>query len=179
MNKTLEQVYHALELQRATLLKEIQGLSPNLIVTKPAPGQWSIVEILTHLYTSERLSIAYIKKKSQGIHQLKNAGLQQSLMLPILKISQRLPFKFKAPKVVVENTPEAMPLETLLEQWNLLRIELKSHLEHLGDAHVHKLVYKHPVAGRLSVVQAMQFFAEHITHHKAQIKRTLKSLNKL
>ena len=71
-----------------------------------------------------------------------------------------------------------MPLEALLEKWNLLRLELKSHLEHVADGHVHKLVYKHPVAGRLSVIQAMQFFAEHINHHKAQIKRTLKSLNK-
>lgn len=178
MNKTLEKLFQRLEEQRNTLLQNLQTHSPQQLAAKPSSDKWSALEILTHLYTSERLSFGYIKKKSQGIQHLKNAGLQQAFLVPILKISQRLPFKFKAPNVVKENTPEALPLDILISQWNLMRIELKSHLENIPDKHVHKLVYKHPIAGRLSLPQALQFFAEHINHHKPQIKRTLSFRNK-
>lgn len=178
MNKILEKLFQRLEEQRITLLQDLQTHSSQQLAAKPSSNKWSVLEILTHLYTSERLSFGYIKKKSQGIQHLKNAGIQQAFLVPILKLSQRLPFKFKAPNVVKENTPEALPLDKLISQWNLMRIELKSHLENIPDKHVHKLVYKHPIAGRLSLPQALQFFAEHINHHKPQIKRTLKSLHK-
>jgi uncharacterized damage-inducible protein DinB len=174
MNKALEHLFQNLEQQRITLLRDIQAHSSQQLAAKPYSKKWSVLEILTHLYTSERLSINYIKKKSLGIESLDNAGVRQALLIPALKISQRLPFRFKAPKVVVENTPEAMPFDQLISQWSLLRIELRSHLDHLSDAHVHKLVYKHPIAGRLSLPQAMQFFAEHINHHKPQIIKALK-----
>lgn len=177
MNKTLEKLFQRLEEQRTTLLQDLQTHSAQQLEVKPSSDKWSVLEILTHLYTSERLSFGYIKKKSQGVQHLKNAGIQQALLVPILKISQRLPFKFKAPNVVKENTPEALPLDKLISQWNLMRIELKSHLENIPDKHVHKLVYKHPIAGRLSLPQALQFFAEHINHHKPQIKRALSVKN--
>ncbi len=98
--------------------------------------------------------------------------------MPILTLSQRLPLRFKAPKVVLESTPELIPFDELVRQWDLLRLELHSHLVKLPNAHIHKLVYKHPIAGRLSLPQALQFFAEHINHHKPQIKRTLSFQNK-
>lgn len=175
MNLKLEKIYLALEAQRLDLLNQLKEYTTEQLETKPLPSGWSTLHVLTHLYTSEKLSFGYIKKKSLGIQNTANAGLKQTLLMPILKISQRLPFRFKAPRVVVENTPETMPLEQLINHWNLLRLELKAHLENVSDGHLHKLVYKHPIVGRLSLPQAMQFFAEHINHHKPQIKRALKS----
>jgi uncharacterized damage-inducible protein DinB len=137
-------------------------------------AKWSVLQILTHLYISEKMSLHYIKKKSLGINQVGNAGGWQNLKMIILKISQRIPFRYKAPRAVVQNTPEAMPLDVLLAHWDMLRLELKSMLENLPDKHVHKLVYKHPVAGRLSLLQAMEFFQEHVRHHKPQIDKILK-----
>ncbi len=175
VNSLLEKHFNRLEQQRTELINNLKGKSAAALAAAPAPGKWSILQILTHLYASEKLSFGYIKKKSQGIQHVGNAGLQQALIIPVLKISQRLPFRFKAPKVVVENTPETMPLEELINHWNLLRLELKTHLENVSDGHLHKLVYKHPIAGRLSLPQALQFFAEHIKHHEPQIKKALKS----
>lgn len=179
VNSLLEQHFNRLEQQRTELINILKENSAAQLVSSPAPGKWSVLQILTHLYASEKLSINYIKKKSLGIQAVGNAGLRQSLLMPILKISQRLPFRFKAPKVVVENTPEPLPLEQLIDQWSLLRLELKVHLENVSDGNLKKLVYKHPFAGRLSLPQAMQFFAEHINHHQPQIKKALKFSNKL
>lgn len=174
MNSELQKTFLAAERVRNEIIALMASVPPDQLSLTPFPGKWSALQILTHLYISEKLSFSYIKKKSLGIETLANAGLKQTLLMPVLKISQRLPFRFKAPRVVVENTPEAIPLDQLISQWNLLRIELRSHLDHLSDAHVHRLVYKHPIAGRLSLPQAIQFFAEHITHHKPQIIKALK-----
>jgi uncharacterized damage-inducible protein DinB len=174
MNKKIEKIFLMLEQQRQNLLNEIQFSSDVLLASKPDSSKWSVLEILTHLYSSEKLSFSYIKKKSLGINELDNAGIKQALLMPVVKISQRLPFRFKAPKVVIENTSDTLPLAQLISSWGLLRLELKAHLENLADSNIHKLVYKHPIAGRLSLPQAMQFFAEHINHHKPQIKRALK-----
>lgn len=175
MHIKLEKIYQALENQRLELNTHLQSFTTEQLQAKPTASSWSALQVVAHLYTAEKLSFSYIKKKSLGIADVGNAGLRQTMLMPILKLSQRLPFRFKAPKAVVENTPEAIPLEHLIDHWNLLRLELKAHLENLPDAHMNKLVYKHPVAGRLSLPQAMQFFAEHINHHKPQIKRALKS----
>lgn len=177
MNSYLQRVYTHAENTRTELLALVETVDNHVLNQQPSSEKWSTLQILTHLYISEKLSLAYIKKKSLGINNLGNAGIVQSLLMIVLKISQRLPFKFKAPKVVVENTLETMPLEELRERWSLLRLELKALLENLPPAHIHKLVYKHPVAGRLSLPQAIVFFAEHIHHHVPQIKRILKTQN--
>jgi DinB superfamily len=174
MNNRLEKLYNKLEQQRAELLTIVQSYPTELLNKSLASGKWSILQILTHLYISEKLSIGYIKKKSLAVNELRNAGLWQSVLMIILKISQRIPLRYKAPKTVLQNTPESASLSDLFAQWNLLRIELKSMLTNLPDKHVNKLVYKHPVAGRLSFPQAVDFFSEHIIHHTPQIKRILK-----
>ncbi|MCZ8217087.1 MAG: DinB family protein [Cyclobacteriaceae bacterium] len=179
MNRALEKIYVTLELQQSDLFNQLQGYTSSQLQKKPSPASWSVLQILTHLYASEKLSFNYIKKKSLGIQAIGNAGLKQAILMPILKVSQRLPFRFKAPKVVVENTPEPLSLEQLIDHWSLLRLELKAHLENVSDGNLKKLVYKHPIAGRLSLPQAMQFFAEHINHHQPQIKKALKFSNKL
>jgi hypothetical protein len=173
VNPALDKLYNRLELQRAELLNILSNLPPELLSKSPAPGKWSILQILNHLYSSEKLSIAYIKKKSLAINEVGNAGLWQSVLMVVLKISQRIPFRYKAPKVVLQHTSEATSLTDLFAQWNLLRIELKSMLTNLPDKHVKKLIYKHPIAGRLSFPQAVEFFGEHIIHHTPQIKKIL------
>ena len=94
--------------------------------------------------------------------------------MEILKWSQRLPFlKYNAPKHVVANTPEALPLEELERRWNTERLELSAFLGTVKDKDLRKLIYKHPVAGRFDVVQCLVFMREHYHHHLPQIKRLL------
>jgi uncharacterized damage-inducible protein DinB len=174
VNKQLHKTFLQLEHQREQFLARITGLSATQFSASPAPGQWSVSQIVTHLIASERLSIAYMKKKSLGIDQLGNSGMGSSLRMILLKISQRFPFKFKAPKVVIDNTPDAWPFDELVHQWQSVRNELSAFLESLDDKHIKKLIYKHPIAGRLDARQAMIFFYEHANHHRPQIERILR-----
>ena len=173
MNPSFASVYRELENQQEALLAMVRNLPEEKFKASSTPGKWSISQILTHLLTSEKLSLAYIKKKAQGIDTVKNSGITESLRLWLLIISQRIPVKYKAPKVMVENTPPAMPLTALVEEWSAVRNELKQFLQNMEDKHVRKVIYKHPIAGRLDVRQTMIFFREHIIHHLPQIKRQL------
>jgi uncharacterized damage-inducible protein DinB len=173
MNASFKPVFDELEQQRKQLFAMLKDVPEERYNTSPHPGKWSISQIVTHLLTSEKLSLAYMKKKALGVEAVKNSGITETLRLWLLIISQRIPAKYKAPKVVTENTPTALAFPALVKEWSALRHELKQFLESIEDRHVRKVLYKHPLAGRLDVRQAMIFFREHINHHKPQIERLL------
>ena len=173
MNTRLAQLFNALENQRADLLRLVNDISPEA-ANKSRQGKWSIAQVLSHLIASEQLSILYLNKKILGIDIAPKTGIIEELKMIVLKISQRLPFKFKAPKVVVENTPVYEHVEQLAEAWNQTRADLKTVLEKFQDNQINRKVYKHPFAGMLNIQQALKFFQEHITHHTPQVKKLLK-----
>lgn len=175
MNQVLEKHYKHLEEQRSQIVELLKSLPHEALAKSPVPGKWSILEILTHLYSAEKVSMNYIKKKSLGIDTVGDTGIWNAFMLGLLRVSQRIPMRYKAPRVVVENTPPLVPMPELMAKWDLLRLELKSMLENVPEKYVHRLVYKHPVAGRLSFPQAVAFFSEHVRHHIPQINRLIKA----
>lgn len=151
----------------------LSKVSKDTLCLKPATNKWSVNEILTHLLTSEQLTLAYLRKKSLGVSGLKNSGLSERVRWIILKVSQRVPLRYTAPKHVVANTPKALPLEDLNARWTETRRELGEFLNTVADENIKKLIYKHPVAGRFDVVQCLMFMREHCNHHLPQIKRLL------
>lgn len=174
MNIKLEYWFDQLEDDRIKLLNKLSKLPVEKLDNKSDSRHWSINQILVHLLTSEQLTLTYLKKKSLGIDQLANARPIESVKMTLLKISQRLPMiKFKAPNVLVENTPNVVPLPELIDRWNLSRLDLKNFLETIEDKNLHKLIYKHPIAGRFDVVQCLTFLREHLRHHLPQINRLL------
>jgi hypothetical protein len=120
------------------------------------------------------MSLNYMKKKIQGIDKLKNSGWTESGKIVVLKISQRLPFKYKAPKQVLENTPNTLSVDELREQWDIVRNDLQIFLNNIEEKNCRKMIYKHPVAGYLDATQALMFFREHIHHHMPQIRKQMK-----
>lgn len=174
MNIRLQYLYNKLESQRQALLDALTSLPEEQLTKQPHANKWSVCQVLAHLETSERLSIQYLNKKIQGIEQYENTTFLHELQLLALKISQRLPFKFRAPKVVVANTPVYSSMHELIAEWNKTRAELKVLLEKFKDHQIKKSVYRHPRAGMMNIQQAIIFFGEHIIHHQIQIRRILK-----
>lgn len=173
MQPELQKLFDTIEQQKADLLIQIGSLSAAQLHQHP-PGKWSLSQVFAHLITSEQLSVQYLKKKIQAIDEQPDTGLVEELKMWTLIISQRLPFKFKAPKVVVDHTPAFKNAAEIATAWNQTRTELKDLLGRFTANHLKRKIYKHPVAGKLNIVQATRFFSEHIIHHTPQIKRLLK-----
>lgn len=174
MNSSFQKAYTKLERQREQIFGMIKNLPEDVYRHSPT-GKWSIAQIVTHLLTSERLSVGYMKKKSIGIATLKDSGFKQVILSGILKVSQRIPFRYTAPRVIVEHTPETLSREEAIAYWNNSRSDLKEFLEGIPEQHSRRLIFKHPIAGMLNVEQAMEFMYEHINHHLPQIKKLLKT----
>lgn len=172
MAPSLQENFSRLERQRSELLNLFKSLPEEKFHVAPT-GKWTVAQIITHLITSETLSLGYMRKKSLGIEGLKDSGLKQVVVFWLLKISQRIPVRYKAPKAVLENTPQPFSKDELLSRWDHVRLELKSFLDALPEAHCRRLIFKHPVAGMLDARQTVGFMYEHVLHHLPQVKRLL------
>lgn len=179
MNSQLSRHFKTLTQSTDALIKEVSSLSSATYYISPGEGKWSISQILTHLLTSERLSLNYMKKKSQApVNELGNTGLKENIWFSMFSLSQLLPIRYKAPKALVENTPSPLPFGELVRQWNAFRLELNEFLDSLGPEKVRKKIYRHPVAGRLNAIHAVRFMDLHIKHHYPQVKAIISQQRK-
>ncbi len=173
LNHSLKARLDKLERQRSKLLSLVSSLSNEEMSVHPE-GKWSIAQVLSHLISSEQLSVNYLNKKILGIHNAPNTGLTEEVKMIVLIISQRLPLKFKAPRILAENTTTYQTADKLNEAWENVRSELRKVLERFQDDQLKRKVYRHPIAGMLNIQQTLQFFGEHIIHHTPQVKKLLR-----
>jgi len=174
MNVELRKQFNKLEKLTAELIGAIENTTTAQLHQSP-PGKWSLSQVFAHLITAEQLSVQYLKKKIQVIEEQPNTGLAEALRQPntglaealkmwVLILSQRLPLKFKAPKVVVDHTAAYADVAEILTAWSKTRMELKELLDRISDDQLKRKIYKHPVVGKLNMVQTVRFFREHIIH---------------
>lgn len=175
MHPQIQQIVDRLEEQREAILRDFRDFSEEQLHRAPRPGKWSAAQILSHIIAAERMSVAYMQKKLQGIDHASKSGILEDIKFGILKVSQRLPgIKFKAPIRVVENTSLYKDLDNIEAEWRIIRADLLKLVEKIPEHHLDRMIYKHPIAGYLNVPQALKFFREHIIHHAPQLKRLLK-----
>jgi uncharacterized damage-inducible protein DinB len=174
MHTKLKRIFETLEDDRKKLLEELTLVDEKKLQQAPGDDKWSIVHTLTHLLTSERMSLQYMKKKSLGVDKLGNSGVLESFKFRLLQISQRVVLlKYKAPRIVVEQTPKTLSFQELQRQWEIARNELKDFLNTIEEKNVRKKIYKHPVMGMLDAVQGVAFLREHFIHHLPQLKKLI------
>ena len=174
MHPSIQPLFDQLEARRESILNSFHSFSNERFNQRPSKNKWSAAEILSHLLTAERLSVAYMQKKAQGISGLSRTGLWEEVKLAILILSQRIPgLKFKAPKRVVEGTTVLRSLPEITAAWTTVRKDLRALLENLPAEYLDRKLYRHPVAGYLNPVQAVIFFREHLIHHSPQLQRLL------
>jgi len=172
MNSRLQSLFDSIENQRRSLVSSLKNL-PSEKLNNHAPNKWSINQIIAHLVAAEQLSVDYINKKMLGIDQIGDTGFYEELKMLVLKISQRLPFKYTAPKKVIENTVQESDIAKLIERWDLVRAELRRLLEKIEDHQIKRGIYRHVRVGLINIQHAVNFFGEHVTHNTQQIKRQL------
>lgn len=172
MKTQLLELFSSIEIQRETLINQLRDISHDKLNTSTS-NKWSINQIISHIITSERLSLSYMTKKINAIDEVGNTGIWGEIKLFIFIVSQRVPLKNKAPKVLGEKPSLYPDINSLEQDWIQVRHQLKMFLEKFPSHELRKKIYRHPVMGRCNVVHALKFFREHIIHHYPQIKRQL------
>ena len=154
---------------KSWMLNQASASNRNKNEIKPTE-QWSINQLLFHLYNVEKSVLGYIQHKHQKGELIHKVGIKAKISYFSLKIMLKTNLKFKAPKVVEQN-PETMDFDTLVNDWEASQNEFKAFLTNFPAELKGIAVFRHPYAGFLSIQQTIEFIIDHAEHHKRQMKR--------
>ncbi len=176
MNKRLEHVFGKLEERKERLWEQLQKLDESKLSLQPDDKSWSIIQVIDHLVFSESASLSYSKKKLLAGDDLKRPTFFHTQRMSFYNVILLSHYKIKAPSVV-SNPVNEKSLSVVMAQFEDSRVELRQFLERFPKKYLSKAVYKHPLAGRIAILQMLKFFEAHFIHHTYQIDRTLKRLS--
>jgi hypothetical protein len=137
-----------------------------------APGKWGAIQHFAHILSSETLSLMYMKKKIQGVSEAGKSGLSERVRSGLLRFAMKTSLKFKAPPVL-EEPASFIKKEEFLSKWNNLRNDYREFLEPIKEDIASSRIYKHPVMGRMDLLQALDFLGVHLERHLKSAKEIL------
>jgi hypothetical protein len=110
--------FSLLERQRNEILEGMASADPALLAKQPAPGAWSLAQVVLHLAIADEGMLAYMTKKIEvGGHA--PVGASAPFRLALLNVALALPVKYKAPPVVA-TVPECTMAEAK-QRWDAIR----------------------------------------------------------
>jgi hypothetical protein len=174
MHDQLERDLEAIDTSRCALLDELGILDGGTLAARPLPGKWSILEIVEHLVLAEREVLQKLPRPSELVELRR--GLSSHFTYPMVMLVLRWGIPVKAP------SPGMIPIGTsslpeLRRQWDESQRWLRAYVTGLDRHGIGRAVFQHPVAGPLTVQQAVHMGQLHILAHTRQIRRLLSLMN--
>lgn len=178
MRQYFQEYFNSLSNDKNYLINETSYLTDDEFNLSTTEGKWSIGQILYHIILVERITVISLQKNIKNLSTLEEASTKNVLSSQLLKRALRSDRKFKAPDIAAK-VPEKASLSELSTKWEKIRIDLTSLLEIFPQEDENKLVYDHPYAGKLNIIQTLDFLVEHLQHHKRQIEVIKNNLKEL
>ncbi len=173
MLKSLYNKFQKLEYGRLQLYDKIKDLSNEELNQRPAPGKWSVLQVIDHLRQAEGMALDYMQKKRQKPEDLTDIGFKGWLRVTTLNTALQIPkLKFNAPSIFQESS-ETLDKDDLFNQWVTIRRGLSEIINDISPGEAQKDLFKHPAVGKLNMDQALSFMNVHQDRHKKQIERML------
>ena len=162
--------FERLESSRRALLDSVAGLPDATVRRQPAEGVWSIVQVVGHVTLAEEATLAYLRKKMQAPSAIPAAGPMSWVRMMAVAVVLRSPLRRKAPPLTAD-PPASVGLAEASARWDRVRVEWAAFLDAFPPELLGRAVFRHPFAGRMSVVHTLGFLEEHQRHHARQIAR--------
>ena len=166
MNRSLKR----LDVVHQELMDTIQPLDSKLFMQRPSDNEWSVAEIMQHLYLVEERVIKDLKRAidAEPGHV---SFLKRFLPTSIVSLRVR---KFQSPKAV--NPVEVPEKEVVVANYNGARQSLKVLCNSQSQERFKTLVFNHPFLGRIDGKQTVSFVGYHEQRHLKQIREVLNKL---
>lgn len=175
MQPILQQKFEELEQAKQQLLDIIQQAKPEEQRFKPSPEEWCMLQVAQHLVVAEGGTVRFMQKRPPMPANFA-AKLQAKAGYSLLTTAIKSPKKIKAPKIAGLNPTEILPLAETLANWAEVRENCKKYLSDFPKDQLDYFVFKHPLAGKLNVVQTLGFMIAHIHNHIRQVKQIQKAM---
>jgi hypothetical protein len=164
--------FNKMEEARLKLYSRITAMEEKMLHRRESEGKWSAIQIIFHLSNSEEMSVAYIGKKVKAGNSIPKTGLSAEVRILFLRFVSRYK-KLKKPAWFPE-PPENPDTKIILDAWSETRDQLKQLIVKLPDDMLERKIFRHPLAGRLNIRQALTSLQLHFDHHLKQINSLLK-----
>ncbi len=155
---------------RTALCDAVRGLSDAQLSFRPAPGRWSVGEILDHLCLAERAMTRSISRLLQQAAGLGQIGDPEAMEAPSGRIDvDRYNQPASAPESVLPSPDR--PLERLLAGLGESRERLLEVTKRVEDRVVGRVTLPHFQLGELNFYQWVAIHGMHDMKHLAQVRR--------
>jgi hypothetical protein len=165
---TLENRLQAFDDTRRGLLDEMDALDPALPVAKPIAGKWSMIEIIEHLVLAERAVFKGLPDPSRLAEKGRDLGHRVRYVLVLFILTSGIPVRTPSPAMLPQG---GRGLADLRRLWDENQHWLRLCIANLGPGAGRKAVFEHPIAGPLTVSQAVRMGQVHVDGHVRQIRR--------
>ena len=165
---TLENRLQAFDDTRRGLLDEMEALDPALLVAKPIPGKWAMIEIVEHLVLAERAVLRGLPDPLRLMERNRDLGHRVRYVLVLFVLTSGIRVRTPSPAMVPQGDRGLAELRRL---WDESQRWLRSCIAYLGPGAGRKAVFEHPIAGPLTVSQAVRMGQVHVDGHVRQIRR--------
>lgn len=158
------------------LLDEMSLAEERTLRRPPVSGAWTPLETLRHLNLSERQSVDYLSHKLEQRAVMPRLGVRDWIAGKAVSLALASPLKFKAPPAIdAARADVSSPahLQTLADEARATRSDLREVVGRVPEEWRGRAVFRHPTAGRMSLVDMLRLFAVHQRRHAKQIRRAL------
>ncbi len=164
-----------LEEQKTSMLARLAGWSHEQVRFRALDGQWSGLEVVSHVSKVELEIIASMADHWDEEHRSVSVG--DSIRSRALVMLFLTPVRVKAPAQVTSILPDlAENLEYCEARWTQARTQLGELLARADPGR--RAVFQHPVSGWMTLSSTLAFLSAHITHHDYQLARLERAAGK-
>src|SRR5438128_1788725 len=137
----MEKVIAKLDTIHSQLLDAIIGIDEARFSRRPSPGEWSIAEVVHHLYLVEKRVLVDLEEKLKAPPN--GMSSFRRLFQPPAWIASMRTFRVKAPKFVEPLNPPAK--QEVIDNFNQTRANIKNLLNNNGRSRLLQITVKHPI----------------------------------
>jgi len=146
----------------------VEALGANAISARPQPDTWSILEIVEHLVLAEAAILQGLPPAAELNDRPRS--LKQRLLFQVVMAILRFGIPVRVPSRSMVPTGQA-PLTELRKRWDENLHWLRSYAGGLDAAGERRAVFLHPVAGPITLAQALRMDRLHLAVHLRQIQK--------
>lgn len=169
MNIKLRKEWDRLIVAKKELFKTLNTFSEKEQNHQVDEYTWSMVGVIEHLVISEGGILKFFDRYPPKASKYK-ATFKSNFKSRFLNFALWSPFRFKAPVKILAPKQEKT-LATLEKEWDTIRKDWETLLEDFPNEKINYTVFKHPLAGPVTMLQTLQFMRNHIYTHEKQLRR--------
>ena len=162
----IQEQFERLTQKRQSLLQHLDLQSPEALYFKAGPDKWSVVEAIEHLIVVEDNFLEQVAENIPA-SSLDPANRSTEKYQIVLKVMNR--------DIEVDVPHESMEphghygFSELVDRWEDIREKMKDLLEGIVTDYPQNMVYQHPYAGPLNIVETLEFLEVHFDNHVRHI----------